>query len=230
MRMTSCGILMAMALMTLPSMPTAQAQPGGRGMGMMMGGGMGPMAGLAVLGTPEGKTELKLSDEQSDKIQSLQENLRSSMMERFQALQDIPQDERRGKMESVMKEISDGTKKDLKAILDAPQLKRFEQISTQALGFSAFAQPEIKKSLKVTDAQKEEFEKIQEENMTAMRDAFQSNQGDQEAAMKAMTEIRNKSMDKAKALLTADQKTAWEELVGKPFQMPQMGPRRRPAN
>ena len=48
--------------------------------------------------------------------------------------------------------------------------------------------------------------------------------------MKAMTEIRNKSMEKAKTLLTAEQKVTWEEMVGKPFQMPQGGPRRRPAN
>ena len=110
----------------------------------------------------------------------------------------------------------------------ADQFKRFEQITTQALGFQAFSQPEIQKALTITDAQKEQIEKIQQENMASMRDAFQANQGDRDAAMKSMTEIRNKSMEKAKALLSAEQKTKWEELVGKPFQMPQGGLRRRP--
>ena len=231
MRLTSFSVVMAAALVTVCSVNSAQAQPGGRGgQGMMGGGMMGPMAGLAVLGTTEGQAELKITPEQVTKLQGLQENMRSSMMERFQAIQDVPEDERRGKMESVMKEVGEGMKKDIKSILDADQFKRYEQIATQAMGFSAFSQPEIQKALKVTDAQKEQFEKIQEENMEMMRDAFQSNPGDREAAMKAMTEIRNKSMEKAKTLLTAEQKVTWEEMVGKPFQMPQGGPRRRPAN
>jgi len=221
---------MAVAMATVCSIGSVQAQPGGRGgQGMgMMGGMMGPMAGLAVLGTPEGKAELKITEEQAAKLQALQENLRSGMMERFQAIQDLPEDERRGKTESAMKEVADGMKKDLKTVLNADQFKRFEQITTQAQGFQAFSLPEVQKALTITDAQKEAIEKIQQENMAAMRDAFQASQGDREAAMKAMTEIRNKSMEKAKALLSAEQKSQWEEMVGKPFQMPQGGLRRRP--
>jgi hypothetical protein len=235
MRFSSFGVFLVVALAALAPGQSAQAQPpGGRGQGMMGGGMMGPMAGLAVLGTPEGQKELNITEEQKTKLATLQESTRATMMERFQSLQDVPQDERRAKGETLMREVADGMKKDVKAILDPTQYTRFEQITIQAMGFTAFNQPDVQKALKFTADQKSKIEAMQGANMTAMREAFQSNQGDQEAIRKAMTEIRDKSMEKAKALLTDDQKKAWAELIGKPFAMPQIGPGgpggRRPAN
>jgi hypothetical protein len=50
-----------------------------------------------------------------------------------------------------------------------------------------------------------------------MREIFQNSQGDREAAMKKMTELRKETMEKGLAVLSDEQKKAWNEAIGAPF-------------
>jgi Spy/CpxP family protein refolding chaperone len=214
------GLALGTLALALICTPSVRAQ--GRGMGMM--GGMGGMAGLGLLSTPEGKAELKITDEQATKLRELQENMRATMMEKFQELQGTPPEEMREKAAPIMKEIGDSTKKELESILDKDQFKRYKQISIQAMGFQAFFDEEVVKALKITEEQTQKLEAMQEEMQGAMQDAFQSAQDDRQAAMQKIGEIRTKAFKDAAELLSAEQKTAWGELIGKEFKMPAGGP------
>ncbi len=202
------------ALMTAP----ARAQ-GFRGGGMGMGPGM--------LMMPAVQKELSLNDEQIEKVQSLVEDMGAKMRERFQDLQNVPQEERREKMQAMMREMNEETSKSLKEILKDEQMKRYHQIRLQASGLEAFNDPEVASKLKLSDEQKEKINGITEDMRGQMREIFQTAQDDREGAMKKMGELRRESMEKATALLSEDQKAAWKELTGKPFEMP-LGPGRGP--
>lgn len=189
--------------------------------GMMRG--MGPMAGLGILRSDEAKAELKLTDEQSDKIGSMLEEMRASMMERFQSLQDVPEGERQEKAQSMMRELGADVKKQLQGVLDKDQYARYEQISLQAMGVEAFNQEEVVTGLKLTDEQKTKLGEITSSMREETMSIFQGSQGDREGAMKKLTELRETTMKKVQELLTAEQKADWEKLIGKPFKMPAFG-------
>jgi Spy/CpxP family protein refolding chaperone len=205
-----------------------------RAQGMMRG--MGPMMGLGILRSNEAKEELKLSNEQSEKIDALMEQMRSSMMERFQALQDVPEEERQEKAQTMMRELAADVKKELRAVLDADQFARYEQINLQAMGVDAFLQPEVIEQLKITAEQQEKLQQAVGTMREQMMEISQSAQRDREGAMRRMTELRQSTQKKVMELMTADQKSAWEKMIGKPFQMPAFGggfgggrPRRPPG-
>lgn len=207
---------------------TAWAQRGGGG-GMMRG--MGPMAGLQVLVTPEGQKELSLTEDQVSKARELSENMRATMMERFQSLQDVPQEDRQARGQEMMRELSADVKKQIAEMLDEKQQKRFDEISLQLMGVDAFAQPEVLEKLKVTDEQKAKMDVLGSEMQEAMMAAREESQGDFQGVMRRMQEIREETKTKVLALMTDDQKELWKEMTGKPFEMP-AGPfgggRRRP--
>ena len=68
------------------------------------------------------------------------------------------------------------------------------------------------------------------EHTTALRGARTDNEGNRDALGKAMREVVARMTERAKAILSDDQKKTWEGLVGKPFKMPQIGQPPRPAN
>jgi Spy/CpxP family protein refolding chaperone len=192
-----------------------------RGMGMMGGG---QMAGFRVLTTPEGVTELKLTEDQKSKLQELSDRTMESMREKMQALRDELQgsspEEGREKMQAAMKELADATYKDLKSILDEGQYARYHQINLQAMGVDAFSQKEVQDKLKITDDQKQKIESLGadlREELRGLRDEFQN---DFQGMMQKSRELRAAALAKVTELLTEDQKGAWKELTGKPFTMP----------
>lgn len=204
---------------------------GASAQGMMRG--MGPMMGLGILRSDEAKAELKLTDEQVEKVGAMMEEMRSSMMERFQSLQDVPEDERQEKSQAMMRELGAEVKKELQGVLDKEQFARYEQISLQAMGVEAFTQPEVAERLKMTEEQKSKLEEAVSGMREQMMEIFQGAQGDREGAMRKMTELRESTRKKVMDLMTAEQKAEWEKMIGKPFQMPAFGGgpggRRRPG-
>ncbi len=224
MRRTLVAAL-AVAVAGLATVSTASAQ---QGRGMMRG--MGAMAGLNILRSDEAKTELKLTDAQTEKVTSMMEEMRSSMMERFQSLQDVPEDEREAKSAAMMKELGSDVTKQVKEILDAEQFARYHQISLQSMGIDAFMQDEVAEKLKISDEQKKKLEELADDMRQESMAIFQDSQGDREGAMKKIGDLRKSSMEKVMGAMTDEQKAAWTEMIGKPFTMPAFGGggRRRP--
>jgi hypothetical protein len=212
--------VVALAAAALCIADKAQAQ-GRRGMGIMGGG---PIPAFRVLTTPEGATELKLSDDQKSKLQELSDKYQQDSRDRFQALRSELQgsspEESREKMQAAMKELADGTTKEVKSILNEEQYGRYHQINLQAMGLDAFSDKEVQDKLKFTEDQKQKIvaagDELREQVM-GLRDEFGD---DFQGMMRKARELRTAALEKITAHLTDDQKATWKEMTGKPFEMP----------
>ncbi len=181
------------------------------GMGMMgMGGGA-----MQILANSGVQKELKLTDEQIGKITTTARDQAGQMRERFQDLQNATPEERRAAMTKWQAEVL----KTVDGILKPDQMKRFNQIRYQNMYLAAFEDEAVVKALKITDEQKSKVRDLQMSMMQEMREQFQGGGGggDFQAMMAKRMEMQKAAFGKAVALLSDEQKAAWKDLVGAPF-------------
>jgi len=121
------------------------------------------------------------------------------------------------KMATLSATVSDEVKKALS--FSAEQSKRFDQISLQARGLQAFADPTVDGALRLTNDQKSKIREIVEATRSSFAGAF-----NKDASAQERTDARNKraatqkeNMTKVQALLTDDQRQAWKGLTGEPI-------------
>jgi len=182
--------------------------------------------GMNLLENKSVQEELKLTKEQVDKSKALTEGVRKKHEDDFAKIRDMSQEER----QAFMKTINDETLKGLAGILKEDQLKRYKQIQLQGqarmMGPSALLNPDVEKGLKLTDDQIGKIKTIAEDVQKELRDLRESGQFGPETFQKMGT-INKEGMEKASATLTADQKKAWKDLTGEPFEIKIEAPRRR---
>lgn len=189
-----------------------------QGPGMMMGGG----GGLMLLSNPAVHKELELTEDEVSKLTAMVEESRGKMMSTMQELRDqgLEREEMMTRMQSLQKSALDDARKAMSAMLKPEQVKRFNQIELQQRGLAAFTDPEVAKALKITDAQKDKLSGIMQDMRDEMGALFQNAGGDRQAMMASMTKLRKESFEKAVALMTDEQKSAWKEMTGKPVEIP----------
>jgi hypothetical protein len=136
-----------------------------------------------------------------------------------------PTPEQLAEMEKQRLERSREENAKLAEILLPNQLKRLNEIYIQQAGTQALQDEDVAKTLGISDAQKDQITKVREANREAMRsqgqEAFAGLDGEARAAKFA--EMRKANDDKVLAVLTAAQRTKFEEMKGKPFTMPEGG-------
>ncbi len=178
------------------------------------GGGMGFGGNLGFLAMNPGvQKEIKVTDEQRDKLKDAMTKFREDHKDDFAKARDLSQEER----QKMMKGLNEETDKAIGKVLDDKQMKRLRQIGLQQQGTFAFQNPEIQSKLKLKDDQKEKIKTISEESGQKMRDLFQG--GFNEETQKKMAELRKDWMEKINGVLTAEQKKTWKEMTGEPFQV-----------
>lgn len=215
-----------LALMALTVAP-AVAQRGGRGgaAGGGRGGAGGPGGGmranadmimLGLLRQEAIQEEVEIMPDQVEAIQKIGEDMRGERPD-MSSLRDASQEERekmfadmRTKMEEQMKKARESVQE----ILLPEQLTRLNEIAIQLMGTSALSDPKVVEKLKITSAQKEEMEKIQEETRASFRELFSS--GDRTQIREKMTEAREQEQGKVMGVLSAEQKAEFEKLKGEP--------------
>ena len=190
--------------------PAAFAQ-GGRG----FGGGGGGM----LLSNKSVQQELKLDSEQTEKATKWSEEQRAKFTEARDKFKDLSDDERRTKMQEMMKTSTEESRKAITALLKPEQLKRFDEISLQQRGIQAFTDAKVQEQLKITDEQKTKLADIAKEIGDKRREVMQDNQGDFAAIREKMAPITKEAHEKAAALLTAEQKSTWKDLIGSHFEI-----------
>ncbi len=200
----ACGVV---ALMAAPAL--AQQGRGGRGFG----------GGAALLSNKSVQKELKATDEQAEKLNTFAREMMEKQREEFQNLRDLSQEERREKMQELARAHTAELVKGMGGFLKPEQVKRFQEIQLQQAGAGAFSSPRVQESLKLTDDQQSKFREITDASGESMREAFQGAQSDREGAMKKIGEVRKQATEKAVAVLTDDQKKAWKDMTGEPFQV-----------
>jgi hypothetical protein len=215
---------------------------GGRGGAGMFGGGMfgGGMNELALIGNPEVQKELGLSEEEKENVAKLSESLQTDRREAmdklgidFSTFRDLPEAEREKKtkeMTDAQAKVNEKYQAKLTELLKPEQSKRLKQITVQAAGTMALRNEDVAKSLKLSDDQKKEIDKITDESAQNMRRGF--GQGGQEggdvdfqARMEQMRKANEERDAKLLAVLSEEQRKQLDELKGKPFDVAALRPR-----
>jgi len=202
----------------------AFAQPGGGR------GGPGVVPNLALTQQKSVQDDLKLSEEQIEKLKQVTTKMRESFGGRTAG----------GDREELRKKFEESrqvAEKEISGILSAEQSKRLKEITLQQLGPAQLARPELAKEVGLTDDQQAKIKEITDVAGAEARARFQAGRtgGDREEARKQSEAAHKETSDKVLAVLTDDQKKAWEKLIGAPFkgELPPFGgnrPRNKTAN
>lgn len=243
MRFGATVVLASALLVSLASQAQAQGQRGGPGGGRGGFGGFGGGGAAGLISMEAVQKEIGVSKEQVEKIQTAMRELgggRGPGGGDRPNFQEMSEEERTKFFEEMRKQGEERAKKAdeiLKANLDAKQLARLEELRIQREGAGALTRAEVAAKLKLTDDQKE---KIKEALASGQVD-FRGGRGpggpgaggfDREAFQKQMEEARakrEKANADALAVLTADQKTAFDGLQGAKFEFPAFGGGRGPG-
>jgi hypothetical protein len=201
------------ALMAGPAL-AQQRRGGGGGRGFFGGGNIGWLLSNASV-----QQELKLDATQIEKAKEVAEKAREKFTASRESLQSLQGDERFKKMAELNKEVNEEVNKSVGAFLSKDQIHRLHQIHHQVQGAQAFTEEHLQAKLKLSGAQKADIQAIATQSRDKMRAIFQETQGDREAAMAKTAELRKETLAKIESKLTAEQKTAYKEMLGAPFEI-----------
>jgi hypothetical protein len=218
----------------------AQRQPGGGGRGM----GMQQSIFMTALTNAELQKELKITDDQKKALKPMMdkaEEQSKKMREMFAGGGGPPDREVMQKMMEDGRKLGEEAKALAEKTLTPEQVKRAKQIEVQVMGLRAFANEEVAKALKVTDDQKEKVKGIMEEYGKESADLRQEygirgfgggggGGGNVDQAKMAEYQKKNKALtdettEKVMKAMTDEQKKAWKEMTGEPFDTTKLMPR-----
>ena len=207
----------------------AQAPEGAR-----RGFGRGPSRGslFGLLRLEQVQKEMKLSEEQTAKVQEVVEKLGAEMREQYAALREIEdRAEQRAKMSELSDQFDDTVREQLRDVVEREQMMRLYQIRMQVRPVvESLANRYVAGRLELTEEQKKKLDEIakemqakQSELYGSMRDA---NDKQRAEVFQKLRELRSNADEKALGLLTAQQKEAFEKMKGEKVEL-QMGRGRR---
>jgi hypothetical protein len=162
---------------------------------------------LMLLRQKSVQEELKIDKDEATKIYEFTHKQHQAAAQ-VHALPEAQQEE---KWEAMVKENEEF----LKTALKPEQRKRLKQIAMQTAGLVFVTMPSIAKELNLTEAQKQQIMKLQEEahaKFEAIADAAPGPDRHEKLA-----ELRKSNHEKLSELLTPEQKQKWKEHAGEPF-------------
>jgi len=214
-------MVLTLGVASLLAMPAFAQQPKRRG-GLIGHGSRMPLGGGAGLIANEGvQKELKLTDEQTSKAEAVAREVREKYHGEFAKVEDLDAQKRSEKMAEIVRTMISETNKGLADVLKPEQMKRYRQIQLQQLGLRAFTEPEVQSKLKLTDDQVGQIRRINADSQSQRRELLQGGGGGgtREEMRKKEATLGKEGMDKALAVLSADQKQAWTDMTGEPFEV-----------
>jgi Spy/CpxP family protein refolding chaperone len=191
--------------------------PGGP-MGMFGRGG----GSMMLLGAEPVQKELKLTDDQKDKIDQLRQEMRDQIGRGgggggFGNFRDMSDEERQKMFEDMRKRMEERnaeSEKKVAEILDAGQSKRLKEIGLWQRGGGALADETVAKELNLSDDQNEQVKTIQEAIGERMQENFQNAQGDFEKLREENAKVMKDAEEEYLAVLTEEQKAKFEAMKG----------------
>jgi Spy/CpxP family protein refolding chaperone len=225
-----CSLVMfAAAVLIAAGSATAQPpqlQPRGQG---SRWGGESPNDPTYMLFSESVQKELALTDDQKGLVEKLREEEEKTGSSFFRRFMRMSPDEIQQKLDDRAK----AARKKLAKILTPEQLDRLNQINIQVAGITALSYEDVAAKLKLTAGQKDKLQALGDESRQELADLFPANSAGPPDAAK-MREIRPKQAEikaeqklNALAVLTDEQKSAFEKLQGEKFDTSTIQPLRR---
>ena len=195
---------------------------GGEGRSRRGFGGFGGRGGFGVIGEIRNDAtlqELGLDDEQKQQLDELNRALRNmresnpKLGDLFSRMREASDEERQlleAEMQIEMAKVQTEAEAKVKGIIGEDKLKRLRQISYHRQGVSAVTQDSVSKELGLSAAQLEQINKLQDDQRSAFRElGFNSSPEDRQ-------KVTDEYRAKIAAVLTPEQLTKWQGLIGPP--------------
>lgn len=207
----------------------------GRGFGGMFG--VGGMDKARLLSSDQVRKEVKITEEQAQKIQEILTAYREESRGLFSGMRDLSPEEREKARAEVTKKRAELLKKvdgKLAAVLEKSQTKRLNEILLQQQGVDGLTSEYAVTGLKLSKEQvgkiKAAIEARDQETRKMMADMRGSRAGGGDRSgfaqiREKMQEVRKKAEANVLAALTEEQKKGLEKLKGEKFEL-QRGPMR----
>ncbi|HEV3122469.1 MAG TPA: hypothetical protein VGY53_11225, partial [Isosphaeraceae bacterium] len=170
---------------------------------------------------PKVQIELKVKDDQKQKLdERLMEQIQEAM-QFFQRLEGTKPEERGKELEQFRRKVHDAMSGFLQKTLEPDQLKRFRQIMLQQEGAFVLLNDEISKELEIKDEQRRQLMSLVQELQRKVEPLVQEAQtkGNPQEIRPKVLQLREDYGRKLEAVLTETQKKQWKELLGKPLDL-----------
>ena len=216
---TLFAALMAMAVLSVAALDAAAQRGGGRG---GPGGGRGPggpgggSSALELLRGDEVKTEIGLTEDQEKALGEMQSGLRDSpeFREIMDRARSAGSDEERRAIFGEMRTVMD---KKVNAIIKPEQRSRLDQLSLQRRGMRALADPNMAGQFNISSDQQAKISELNQKYEEARREV-RSNRDMSENERDAKSDALRAEFEKnTSAILSSQQRQAFEQKKGKPF-------------
>lgn len=196
---------------------------------------------LVSLATNEAvQKDLGIGSEAAGKLNELSDEYRNASQKEFTklgidftAISDLPALERAAEMRKVNEKTADVNRQlmatfmpKLEQLLSSEQMDRLKQIQLQAAGIEVWTEAVWAKELDLSEVQKAQLAELRNE----YRRRVDQLDGDFAVRITKTREINTERDTKAMELLKEGQKAKLVELKGKPFDLSQLGIRRRGNN
>lgn len=214
---TLSAALMAMTVLSVAALDAEAQRGGGRG---GPGGGRGPGGGgssvLELLRGDEVKTEIGLTEDQEKALGEMQSGLRDSpeFREIMDRARSAGSDEERRAIFGEMRTVMD---KKVNAIIKPEQRSRLDQLSLQRRGMRALADPNMAGQFNISSDQQAKISELNQKYEDARRE-IRSNRDMSENERDAKSDALRAEFEKnTSAILSSQQRQAFEQKKGKPF-------------
>jgi hypothetical protein len=200
--------------------------------------GMGPRGGagtlVMLLSREEVRTEIELMPDQVEGLRKMAERMRPERPDfDFRSATDEERSAFMAKMQAQQAERAADAKAQLEELLLPQQFERLEQIALQTQGAMALMNPEVAEKLgigkEVIEAMTKDVTASQEEGREFFQTMMRERNREAGGSMREKMEEMRKALEtKLVAHLSDEQKTKFEEMKGKPFELAPMtfgGPR-----
>jgi hypothetical protein len=165
--------------------------------------------------------ELKLSEEQKQKLEKRLQDTVLETMRFFEKLGDRKAEEREQELHAYVQKAQENLTAFLQGLLQEEQLKRLRQVMLQREGLLALGDPEVRKELAITDKQRQQFFEVVQDMQKKIGPLLREAQlgGKPEEIQPRVMKIRAEHEGRIEALLNEAQKKQWKEILGKPLDL-----------
>jgi len=208
------------ALGTLAS-AQERPQPGGQ-----PGGQPNTRANAQVFGginqTPwfsnaEIRAQARISDEQFKRLNTAYGQAWNNYNKGIGQLGDLSEQDRARRLQ----ELSGGFYKDfggtMNDVLPQEQRQRFGQLGVQYRGYDAFGDPTITESLRLTEQQRQQFQRYGQDYSTQLGEIYRGVGDDRTGAGRRFNDLRKSMGERINSTLTEEQRGRWRDMVGDPY-------------
>jgi len=167
-----------------------------------------------LLNDADVREALKLSEEDSRKLQQAFRTIRSDVLSKYRNYKAPNAMEAAAKASEAMEKIYAEADKSMAKILTAEQVKRLKQIDRQQRGLR---DEDTRKELKLSAEQNQQIQKIRDSMDKDYRQVAKKFPLDRKSRIAGWQELHKKTVASETDVLTAEQRKLWDELTGEPF-------------